>query len=730
MILHLSDWDNYPSAIVDTTTTNESWLRMASLLKEMKVENHYFHLALHNPKLQGVDPFSPNLTPVELGRIHMEIRENPWYYFREIARVPNGSNPLQFRLSRPILSIYWCIFNSISYYLEMPRQTGKSVGMFLMHNYLRDFIYRRMNTFLFTKDSGLQKKSVIQMKDMQDLYPPLVSTLIKHGINKDLNNFETVTCNRYGNKTITDIGHDVKLRAENVGRGEYIVFGHSDETPWTSNAHLSIPQIQFAMGAARENATLDGTICCDVYTSTAGYKDTPTGKYAYELLMSGTYWNEKFYDAGSKEKAKEIITLNSPAGKCMVKGTFNHRQCGKTDEWLKKRIADTKTTISDIENNLLLKWLNGALVSFLTKSQIEVITASEMAPLYTEISDEGYVFDWFIPENEIETIMSNGQFGLGLDSSQIVGSDANALILRDFKDLSVIARGRVTEGSLFKYGKYVANLLIAYENITLVPENKASGQALIDHIVHELISVGINPYKRIYNRVIDNPLGLESEDVKLVEKCKGLDEKLYENTHKKLFGFSTNGDNRRFLYDTVIQNAVSSTGHLVRDEILSDELKGLITKNGRVDHSPGGHDDLVVSWLLVDWFIRHSTNLNYYRINPTYSLSMVADNGSTLSPEQIKVLVLTSELKKEISELKDKIKRSTSFIDNKRNERILEVKVNQLKNYGDTSVSLDSILQDISESRKGSDIRTNILRLQQQRATNYYSSSFANQYRR
>ena len=62
MILFLEDYKNYPNLIIDTQTTNQSFLRLAGLYKSMGVKNHAFILALHDPTLQGIDPFDPNLS--------------------------------------------------------------------------------------------------------------------------------------------------------------------------------------------------------------------------------------------------------------------------------------------------------------------------------------------------------------------------------------------------------------------------------------------------------------------------------------------------------------------------------------------------------------------------------------------------------------------------------------------------------------------------------------------
>lgn len=715
-ILFLEDWDKYPNAIPDLKTKNESWLYMASLLKKMGIKNHYFHLALLNPELQNIDPFKPNLPPDIVLKIGIEIKYNPWYFFREIARLPNGNNPLQFRLSRPVLALYWSIFNGIPFFLIMPRQIGKTAAMELIHCYLRGFKYRKQKTYLQTKDTGLLQATIEDMKAIEDLYPLQISPIIKYGPNKDANNKETITCNRWGNETLIDIGHAVKLAAENVFRGERVPFFHSDETAWTVNSHLSIPHILFAMGAARENFEKYGEVTSSVYTSTPGYLDTPNGKFAYELLMSGWYWNEKIYDFYNKEEAKEFIKVNSPKGKLMVNGTFNHRQAGKDDEWLKERVANSNSDIEIMENNLFNKWSKGSLTMLLTKVQVDIVSKSETDSTYNQVSENLYMISWYITQRELEISRSNRFYGLGLDPSQAVGRDANGIVIVDFQDMSVVATSKISEANLYNYGYWVANILIANPQITLVIENKASGQYMLDAIASKLIIAEIDPFKRIYNRIVDTN-DLEDADY-LYIKQYGKRQDTYDK-FKKYFGISTNENSRKFLYDTVIQNALNATGHLVKDAALSSELRGLVVKNGRVDHTSGGHDDLVIGWLMAHWFIKHSRNIQYYGIDRLYCLSMVSDQGATLSPTEMQTKVLANALKQEINKLTEAIKNNSSVVENMRDEKILAIKVAELKSTGDVSISLDSIMRDISEAKVGKgNIKQNILNLQKQRQFN------------
>ena len=44
-------------------------------------------LTLYDPKLQGIDPYDPNLSLEMQVRIQKEVMINYWYYVREVIRI-------------------------------------------------------------------------------------------------------------------------------------------------------------------------------------------------------------------------------------------------------------------------------------------------------------------------------------------------------------------------------------------------------------------------------------------------------------------------------------------------------------------------------------------------------------------------------------------------------------------------------------------------------------------
>ena len=166
MILFKKDWARFPTAIPDLKTKNQSALKLAGIYKLMGIENHLFFLALVNPNLQGVNPYSEDLSLELKAAIILECKINPWYFFREVAMVPvEGSHTGKaFELNRANISLLWSFFNHVRFFLIQPRQTGKSVSSDVLSSYLLTLGTLNTKINLLTKSNELRVKNIIRLK--------------------------------------------------------------------------------------------------------------------------------------------------------------------------------------------------------------------------------------------------------------------------------------------------------------------------------------------------------------------------------------------------------------------------------------------------------------------------------------------------------------------------------------------------------------------------------------
>ncbi len=629
MILFKDDWKVYPTAIADFKTTNTSFLRLAQVYQSMGVQNNVFHLSLLNPELQGVDPFSEHLTMQQKIAINLECAQNPWYFFREVVRVPpqSGPNPVRLRANRGNIGLFWSFFNHIDTALIQPRQTGKSVSTDCLMTNILYMSTDNTTTTMITKDNDLRRKNVERLKKIRDL-------LAKYMINitpEDADNQIELTYKERKNSYMTAVAQNSEAGANNVGRGLTSPILHSDEGPFTAFINVILPAALAAGTAARNEARANGRPYGNVFTTTAGKKDTREGKYMYDLIHGGATWDERLaFDSKNEQDLRERV-INNCAGVEGVKGikralfniTLSHKQLGETDQWLIEAISNAGGTAESIERDFLNRWTSGSLRSPLSTELNERILKSVRPADHLEFSSDNYCLNWFIPKHELAQRMAEGRFIAGLDTSEAVGRDTIALVILDVEDLSVVATGTYNETNLIRFSHYLGNVLIKYPTITLIPERKSTGGMIVDYLILQLIRAGQDPFKRIFNRIVDDAAVKKEEYQELQRPLTVRTENFYD-TRKSSFGFNTTAESRTLLYTTILQNAAKNGGSVVNHERLSSEIRGLVVKNDRIDHSASGHDDHVIAWLLAHWFLTQGRNLSHYGIDSNRVMSAIA----------------------------------------------------------------------------------------------------------
>lgn len=620
MILFLDDWKRYPRAIVDDRTSNRTFVELADKYAQMGLKNYFFHLALLQPELQGLDPFDPDLTVEQMAKINLEARYNPWYFFRECFRLPSqgGDVPDPLRANRGNIGAYWCYYNHIDIGLTQPRQTGKSVGADGINTHVSQVAGRNSTFSLITKDHELRSKNIQRLKDMRDLLPPYMNPYQK---NIDTNNPYGISVNLHSNKVITGVAQNSESAALNLGRGNTSESNQVDEGPFCKYINITIPAFLSSANAARENAAKHGSFFGNIFTTTAGKLDTVEGKYMYELFKGGMDFNEmKLFDLKNAQELHRVVEKQSKK-KPMVYICLSHRQLGYTDEWLYQKMLESNSTGDEADRDYMNRWTTGSLKSPLSQKVLEVIKSHKRNPEYVQITERMYVISWYIPENEIASRLANGKFVLGNDMSEAVGKDSITLYLTDSQTLETIFTVQVNEANIYTFiDWFVQDIMVKYENIVLIPERKMVGVVLIDTLIVKLIALNINPFKRIYNTIIEDGLHMTDEEYRFISREPVTWPSNVADKYKHKFGYGTAGSGRHKrdnLYIETLTRAADLTATKMADDTLCTEIAHLVVKNGRIDHASGGHDDMVIAYLLAMWFLLHSKNLDFYGIiNP------------------------------------------------------------------------------------------------------------------
>ncbi len=702
MILFEEDWYKYPHAIADYSTTNETFLRMVALYKDMGISNCLWPISLLQPELQGIDPHADNLSDEIKIKIGLECKYNFWYYLREVARIPPVAGPvaIPYKANRGNLALSWSFMCSIDFALIQPRQTGKSVSTDIVMDWL---IYiGASNTLInmFTKDNDLRSKNVERLKKIRDLLPPYIISISK----QDSDNQIGLTCLALANSYVTGVAQNSEAAANKMGRGLTSPIMHIDEAPFIKYIGTTMPAALASGTAAKEEAKLHGRPYGNIFTTTAGKRDDRDGKYMYELITGGAPWNEVFFDSYDRDELVKRVVKNGSGRKMLINGTFNHRQLGKTDEWLYAAMADSNASGDDADRDFFNVWTMGTQSSPLTVELNKTIKDSELDPLWSEITDESYIIRWYHTEAEIKEMVHTTQFILGLDTSDAIGRDACALVFINVEDLSVVGAATINETNLIRFSHFLSNILVRYTNTTLIPERKSSAQSIIDSLLITLPEKGIDPFKRIFNHVVDNHHTREREFAEITQSTSRRNNAFYDR-YKKVFGFNTTGESRALLYSTVLQNSAKNSGHVLRDRPLSNEIRGLIVKNGRIDHSSGSNDDMVIAWLMTQWMLVHGKNLTYYGIDGSRALSKVSNVGKELTLEDLYDKKLQEDIQHEMEDIYEELTTCNEEYMIAKYESRLHALGKRVKLSADNTLSIDSMISTATELRKHSNRR-------------------------
>ncbi len=624
MILHKKDWNDYPDAIVDTLTSNKSFIELALVLKKANIEHHYMILALHNPKLQGVDPFDPDLSEEQMGMIGVEVSENPWYYLRECVRVPakSGVRINQFKANRGAIALFWLFFNNIPLLLVQPRQTGKTFGTATLFRGLLNFWIINTQINLITKDIKLRTDTVELMKDIESQLPWYLQMTTK----SDTDNKEGVTVKAFKNSYKTQIGQSSLPAALNAARGLVSSIFHIDEFGYVYNIRHMLAPALAAGTTARSNAKEDGLPYGTIFTTTSSRRDLDSGAFAYDVYSTGAEYTELLFDIGSKEKLMNYVRKNTTKGNPPIMiCEFNHRQLGYTDQWLVTTMEESRSTGIDAEADFFNKWPLGGSKSPLDSKYLKYLSSSEAAIKHLGLSGDGFAIRWYVDENTVKNILPRTHLIIGLDTSDAVGQDDIAMVIRDAKTGEVYGAGQYNDLNTIHFANWLAELLITLEYSVLMPERRSTATTIIDNLIIKLLEVDINPFKRIFNWIVQD----KEQNLALYTRAMNGDLKLLE-THRKTFGFSTSGSGRTSrtgLFGETLLDSVKFTGGVVNDKRLILQINGLRERNGRVDHGPNEHDDLVIGWLLSYWFLSKAKHVSSYNIPNNTMLSNVVNNS-------------------------------------------------------------------------------------------------------
>ena len=145
-------------ATYDFKTKNKSFLNLYRDLSMLGIKNNKFFLKIYDRDLIGVDVYN-QILPLEIQmKVLLEIMINPWYFLREVCRIPVDGLPIEpgsgseFLADRNNIASWYCFLNGIDHYDSKPRQCGKTQNDIAEMNYAFHFGALSSTFLFFNKD--------------------------------------------------------------------------------------------------------------------------------------------------------------------------------------------------------------------------------------------------------------------------------------------------------------------------------------------------------------------------------------------------------------------------------------------------------------------------------------------------------------------------------------------------------------------------------------------------
>jgi len=699
MILFKEDWHKYPKAIPNIDTKNESFVDICYILRGLGVNNHLFPLSLHNPDIKDIDPHGENLSIEEKGLITKECFENPWYYFREVARIPvqGAMKPIKVKANRGNIALWWCYFNHITTFLVQPRQTGKSVTMANLDRYLLNFGLVHSSIHLLTKEDQLRRNDVERLKEYEEILPEYLRRTVKK---KDPNNQEYIYLSAVENKYETHVPRMDEKGAYKVGRGFTSANIRIDEFAYISWLKATLTTIISATNAAFESAKENKAHHGIILATTAGKKDDRDGKYAYQILSSSFPFTEKIYDSQDENELRKTIMANSTNGYA-VNCTFNHRMLGVSDQQHYDNIKKAMISGEEADRDYFNIWTSGSVGSPLTAEQLDFIRDHQTEKYVNDIDSKmRYMTKWYVSLESRDRLMEAGNVVVGIDTSEAMGKDEIAMQYVDLNTLQVLGTCYCNLTNIIEYSLWLFDQMQKWPKLTAIIERRSTGAAVIDQLLLSFKIAGQNAFKRIYNKIAQDPDRFKEElmEIRRADKYQLAD--MYVR-YKSAFGYSTSakGDSSRsILYGQVLQNAVRHSMDRINDIKTINQIMSLTVINGRVDHPRGSNDDGVIAWLLTIWFAMFGNNLSWYGIDPTQIMSntMVKKDDSQMTAEER----YQSKLKDTIVDLVDELTTTKDHYLRLKLESQINNLAKEIKQSDDETFNVTELIKKTIEQKK------------------------------
>lgn len=562
------------------STTNKSFLEVHQYLLDSGIENNRFMLVLLDPDLARIDPHDPALSAAMKTKVLKECLYNPWYFFREVVRIPDSgqANGVKFELSRGNLALIFCLALNLNTFLEMPRQTGKTISSLCWYLYLFNFGTANAEISFLNKkldDSKLNLQRIREIRDLLPSYLKMDQAFAPDGSRiKGKNNVETLQHPVNNNRIRTVASARNKVAAASLMRGRTTPIIYIDEYGFIQYNTIIYTNMVPAFNTAANNAKRNGTPYGMLVTTTPGMLTTDEGIEAFNMKESATPFSERWYDL-TREQTFDIINSNNNSNFVYIRYTY--QQLGKSEEWFRNLCINMRKDWDSIRREVLLEWSNSTENSPFRAEDLDTIKGLLRQPINTVLLLNKYELKIY------EKINMKYPPIMGVDVSGGYQRDSSAITIVDSYSTRVTAELNSNFISTPELALIIYNIVSQWmpNAVVNIERNGGFGSSVIARLLQT--SIKKNLFYTIKDKVVEERV---------------LGSAIHRRTQKtKVYGSDSTKAEREKLME-ILRDRVEYHKDKIISPTIYEELCGMeVKKSGKIEHSSNTHDDQVFSWL-------------------------------------------------------------------------------------------------------------------------------------
>ena len=592
--------------ILDWSTRNKSFIALSKDLDMLGVKNNTFFLILFDKTLQGVDPYDPIL-PIETKlRIVLECRRNPWYFLREVCRIPADGKPITvgggvpFNIDRNSLASWYLFLNNIDHYASKPRQCGKTQNALAEIDWAFHFGSMAANFTFANKDAANNKLNLYRLKCQRDMLPTYIQMRLsvdKEGnFVKEKNNVMSMSNPITGNTINLLPRANSADSANSNGRGMTSSLMYFDEFDFEPYNTVTLNSSAFAYSTASKNAIANGNVACRLFTSTPGDLDSRDGAAAAEFIDHMLVWDDSMLDLPI-ERLKELANDSKAKRNGIIYVEHTWKQLKKSNSWYEEQCRLASYKKETILREIDLRRLHGSSLSPFERDDLLYLEAHKKTPIAKiDYSINGCPIEIF------ESLNRDTPYILAIDPAEGLAGDNTAIELINPYTLQSAAEFESPYISQKDVCEMVEKFMDTYcpKSMIVVENNK--GRELINRLKEG---------KYTYSVWYDPAKLLDIDD-----KVSNHGTPARQAMIRRSYGIATTTANRDKMYDVLNEFVREYKNRLIGPHLVKSI--STLERNPRtlkVAAAQGQHDDAVMAYLIGVYVFLFAENLTEFGLH-------------------------------------------------------------------------------------------------------------------